>query len=157
MFESPRFPKGYEYIDVVWLYEKTDEGVCPICWRKASYIIHDEEGCTFKRCSNCFEELLRFRKILLVEKEFWDKKFSKDFHGLRKNPKPSENLPKTLEAKFITCDVCGCRFVTEKDFESHYNAWHKPGGIYFLSRSDEKNSEQTGQNMEKIHENIMEK
>jgi rubrerythrin len=141
MFENLGFPKEYEYVDVVWLYRKTDEGVCLICEEKASYIILDEEGLEFKRCFNCFQELLKFRKILLVERDFWQKKLSKKFHGLRKNPKPRENLLKKLKnniesSKFLTCDVCGCRFASNNDLESHVEAWYKPGGVYYGRRYD---------------------
>jgi uncharacterized C2H2 Zn-finger protein len=101
----------------------------------------DEEGIWFLRCSRCFEELLKFKRIFFVKEDFWKNVLSFEFKGLRINmgkvENDAENLKTVGKVKEWRCDICRCRFFTEKDFESHYNAWHKPGGIYFEERLNE--------------------
>ena len=31
----------------------------------------------------------------------------------------------------MECPKCGALFYSEKDLESHFSAWHKPGGHYY--------------------------
>lgn len=32
----------------------------------------------------------------------------------------------------IKCQECGALFYTEEDYKAHFEAWHKPGGPYYL-------------------------
>jgi hypothetical protein len=134
------FPERYRDKSFVWIYKKAEEGLCPICHRPAEYLIQDEEGVWFLRCSRCFEELLKFKRILFVGEEFWKNVLSFEFKGLRRNTRKVEddveNLKNVGKLKEWCCDKCGCRFFTFKDFESHYNACHKPEGIYYEGGSD---------------------
>jgi uncharacterized C2H2 Zn-finger protein len=43
-----------------------------------------------------------------------------------------------VEAKLIKCPKCKCFFLSTEDLESHYNAWHVPGGIYYGVKNVEK-------------------
>jgi len=43
-----------------------------------------------------------------------------------------------VEIKPIKCPKCKCLFLSNEDLESHYNAWHVPGGIYYGGKSVEK-------------------
>ena len=153
------FPEQYRFFDAIWLYRRINRGLCPICHRPAEYSIQDEEGTWFLRCSRCFEELLKFKRILFVDEEFWRKVLSFEFKGLRRNTRKAEdeieNVENVGKLKEWCCDICGCRFLTLKDFESHYNAWHKPREICF--KDMEKRELFHGKRMEKIHREIMEK
>jgi len=139
MFEKAQFPDRYRHIEVVWLYRKAKDGACLICGGRASYVIVDEDGVEFARCRSCFQQLLEFKRILLVEEGYWIHVLSAEFQGLRRNPNPSAGAP-TAEAQAnpvensvlnLKCEICGCRFLSKSDLESHVEAWHKPGGAYY--------------------------
>jgi hypothetical protein len=133
-----QFPERYKDIEVVWLYRRAKEGVCLICGQQASYTIIDEEGYESNRCWDCFQQLTEFKKILLVEEGYWKNVLSVEFHGLRRNPeKPREGDLKTArieQSSFLKCEICGCHFASKIDLESHVEAWHKPGGVYYGGR-----------------------
>ena len=135
MLEGIQFPERYRQFDVVWLYRKTNQGLCPVCHRPAEYSIQDDEGVWFSRCSKCFEELLKFKRIFFVDEEFWKNILSFEFKALRRNIRKVEddveNVKNVGKLKEWCCDECGCRFFTLKDFESHVETWHKPGGVYY--------------------------
>ncbi|MEM1547331.1 MAG: hypothetical protein QXP91_12845 [Candidatus Methanomethylicia archaeon] len=43
-----------------------------------------------------------------------------------------------MESKLIKCPKCKCLFLSAEDLESHYNAWHSPGGIYYSKKDREE-------------------
>lgn len=43
-----------------------------------------------------------------------------------------------MEVKLIKCPKCKCLFLSTEDLESHYNAWHIPGGIYYSKNREEE-------------------
>jgi len=130
------FPIKYRDLEVVWLFRKAGEDTnCLICGQPASFTIIDEEGVEFNRCLDCFNQLLEFRRILLVEEDYWIHILSKEFNGLRRNPTPPKakpaKKPQMANSIFEMCEVCGCRFATQSDLKRHVEAWHKPGGAYY--------------------------
>lgn len=36
-------------------------------------------------------------------------------------------------SQLIKCPECGALFYHQEDFDAHYEAWHKPGGLYYLT------------------------
>jgi len=134
-----KFPLKYRDLEAVWLFRKAGENAnCLICGQPARFTIIDEEGVEHSRCLDCFNQLLEFKRILLVEEGYWIHILSKEFNDLRKNPHPPKlkpvGKPRIENSIFKECEVCGCRFATQSDLENHVKAWHTPGGIYHGER-----------------------
>lgn len=134
MLKGVAFPEGYRHIYAVWLLRRAREGGrCDVCGAEAVYevdaILEGEES-RLIRCGRCLARLLDCRRILLVEEGYWRRVLSRELHGLRINPKPSDKLPKQAEESLPIlhrCNVCGCLFASESDLESHVEACRKLG------------------------------